>query len=251
MNTTRPPIPRTLALATSALLLLTACGGGGGGGGGGSTTPPALLIPKNVKVVVSGGKLVVSWGAVTGASAYKLYVSSSGAVTATGKLFGEFTTTTATHPGQPIDKRHYFAVTAVVGGKESGSSEEVVAMAKGGDEYFQDLWHLKNTGQNSGTVGQDINVEAAWKAGYTGKGVRMVVLDGDLDIRHEDLRNNVVPGKSYNYIDKSSNPTTTKPDFNHGTFIGGICARDCQQRYRRAWRRSRGRAHRLQRRDHR
>lgn len=45
------------------------------------------------------------------------------------------------------------------------------------DPYFQYQWYLKNTGQNGGKPKLDLNVEAAWAQGVTGKNVTTAIMD--------------------------------------------------------------------------
>lgn len=45
------------------------------------------------------------------------------------------------------------------------------------DPYFQLQWYLKNTGQNGGKARLDLNVEAAWAQGVTGKNVTTAIMD--------------------------------------------------------------------------
>ena len=45
------------------------------------------------------------------------------------------------------------------------------------DPYFQYQWYLKNTGQNGGKLKLDLNVEAAWAQGITGKNVTTAIMD--------------------------------------------------------------------------
>ena len=48
------------------------------------------------------------------------------------------------------------------------------------DEVFNDQWHLQNTGQTSGTPGEDVNVTSVWNS-YTGNGIIISVVDDGLD----------------------------------------------------------------------
>lgn len=92
----------------------------------------------------------------------------------------------------------------------------------GPDPYYSSQWHLKNTGQAGGGVGEDINVEPAW-ASVKGSSVKIAVVDDGMDIYHEDLVSNVVPG-SYNYINGGSDPSANSK---HGTQVAGLAgARD-------------------------
>lgn len=45
------------------------------------------------------------------------------------------------------------------------------------DPYFHLQWYLKNTGQNGGKPRLDLNVEDAWRQGYTGKNVTTAIMD--------------------------------------------------------------------------
>jgi len=49
-----------------------------------------------------------------------------------------------------------------------------------------------NTGQSGGPMGYDINVESAWRKGFTGKGVVVTILDDGIDHTHPDLALNYV-----------------------------------------------------------
>ncbi|MEG4278130.1 S8 family serine peptidase [Microcoleus sp. MON1_C1] len=89
-----------------------------------------------------------------------------------------------------------------------------------------------------------LNVAPAWKAGYTGKGVVVAVLDTGFDLSHPDLRSNIwrnpneIPGNGidddlngvsddvngWDFVDGDANPS---PDSNdqrgfHGTHVAGI-----------------------------
>lgn len=45
------------------------------------------------------------------------------------------------------------------------------------DPYFSFQWYLKNTGQNDGKAKLDLNVEAAWAQGVTGKNITTAIMD--------------------------------------------------------------------------
>jgi subtilisin family serine protease len=63
-----------------------------------------------------------------------------------------------------------------------------------------------------------VRAEAAWSKG-TGKGVTVAVVDSGVDVDHEDLRRNVVPG--YDFVDHDSDP---RDENGHGTHVAGIIA---------------------------
>lgn len=124
------------------------------------------------------------------------------------------------------------ALPACGGGDDSPSKPAPAQTSiKPDDPLVRYQWHLVNTGQRGdpqGTVhampGVDINVAPAWKRGIDGKGVTVAVVDGGIELEHEDLRANIVPQLSHNYRTGGSDPTP--PDFadDHGTAVAGIIA---------------------------
>jgi subtilisin-like proprotein convertase family protein/subtilisin family serine protease len=92
-------------------------------------------------------------------------------------------------------------------------------------------WHLKNTGQNAfadgvGVAGIDIDVEPVFSTlGLVGNGVTVAVVDTGLEIAHEDLAANVVPGGSWNFNNSTTDPTNTiDAAGDHGTSVSGLIA---------------------------
>lgn len=56
--------------------------------------------------------------------------------------------------------------------------EELLAMNnEPTDPYFPLQWYLRNTGQNGGKIRLDLNVQAAWDQGITGKNVTTAIMD--------------------------------------------------------------------------
>lgn len=76
-------------------------------------------------------------------------------------------------------------------------------------------------------AGEDMNVASAYAQGVTGKGVTAVVVDSGLEIRHEDLIDNVLPNRSLNLdletLDRTD-PTSTSNSGDHGTSVAGLIA---------------------------
>ena len=102
----------------------------------------------------------------------------------------------------------------------SQTPEETVADLTGDDPYLPEQWHLENTGQESGTAGEDARVLTVWEQGLDGHGVTMAVVDDGLEIAHEDLVANVSVEGSLNYLDNSTDPTGGQ----HGTAVAGVMA---------------------------
>ncbi|MGX4690176.1 S8 family peptidase [Streptomyces sp. JNUCC 63] len=63
-----------------------------------------------------------------------------------------------------------------------------------------------------------IGAPTAWKAGYTGKGVKIAVLDTGVDATHPDLKSQVVAAKNF------SAAKNTNDGFGHGTHVASIAA---------------------------
>lgn len=98
------------------------------------------------------------------------------------------------------------------------------------DPLASQQWHLLNTGQTAfadlpGSAGMDINVDPVYSAfGYSGNGVTAAVVDTGMEIAHEDLAANVVPSGSWNFLNNTTNPTSTATDGDHGTSVAGLIA---------------------------
>jgi len=95
------------------------------------------------------------------------------------------------------------------------------------DPYFPYQWYLKNVGQNGGKPKLDLNVEAAWAQGYTGKNVTTAIMDDGVDYMHPDLKDSYNAKASYDFSsnDPFPYPRYTDDWFNsHGTRCAGEVA---------------------------
>ncbi len=102
-----------------------------------------------------------------------------------------------------------------------------VTVTLNSDPLLQNQWHIQNTGQNAFSTtlpvaGNDMNVTGAWVSGFSGKGIKVGVVDSGLEAAHEDLAANVDLTHSYNFLTGTSDPSPSGVGFDHGTQVAGI-----------------------------
>ncbi len=96
----------------------------------------------------------------------------------------------------------------------------------GADPFLTQQWHLDNTGQSGGTAGEDIRAALAW-ATTRGVGARIAVVDDAVEVLHQDIEPNVIPGASFSYRTASlgnAYPLPCAADDDHGTAVAGVAA---------------------------
>jgi len=89
------------------------------------------------------------------------------------------------------------------------------------DKEWPKQWYLNRGGQ------LDMNVEAAWDKGYTGKGVTVTILDDGVEWNHPDLSENYKEAASYDINSNDRDPFPRYDLFNtnkHGTRCAGQVA---------------------------
>ncbi|XP_066261732.1 neuroendocrine convertase 1-like isoform X1 [Euwallacea similis] len=95
------------------------------------------------------------------------------------------------------------------------------------DELWNQQWYLKDTRTRLDLPKLDLNVLPVYRAGISGKGVRITVLDDGIEYTHEDLSPNYDPEISYNCNDETRDPLpryeVTKSN-SHGTRCAGEVA---------------------------
>ena len=199
----------------TVVVALSGCGGGGGGGGG---------IPTgSLQITVSGLPGGVNASVlVTNATGFAQTVTASdtlGGLVPGTYVVGASDFVNLGTPYVPVISGSPVSVTA---GATATVTVTYSAGIAGGDPLFTNQWHLLNTGQNSGTPGEDVNVTPVWGANIKGQGVRIAVVDDGLEIAHEDLSPNVVAGASYDYLDGDTDPNSGQHA--HGTAVAGVAA---------------------------
>ena len=98
------------------------------------------------------------------------------------------------------------------------------------DAQFGEQWALRNTGQNDGQFGSDINASSAWSTTTGSKSTVIAVIDSGIDFSHPDLTNNQwlnpvpsVNGDLHGW-DYVADGAEIKDEQGHGTAIAGIIA---------------------------
>ena len=223
----------SVALAWAAVLLVSCSGGGGGGGG--TPPPPQLtsiaLTPLDPGLSPTSGtglQLTVtaqySDSSSTDVTSSASFVSASPAVVSVSAS-GWVNAVAGAKTGQSS------VITASFGGMNASTSVWLIFTISGvNDPLAPQQWHLSNTGQTAyadtpGTAGNDINVASVYSTwGYGGRGVIAAVVDTGLEIAHEDLSANVVPGGSWNFGNGTTDPTNTASTGDHGTGVSGLIA---------------------------
>lgn len=86
-----------------------------------------------------------------------------------------------------------------------------------------------NTGDDDGLFdlqwGHDsVNATDAWLDGYTGKGVRVAILDSGIDAEHPDLAPNLNVGLSASFVPGEGFNVRPGVFFNHGSHVAGTVA---------------------------
>ena len=87
---------------------------------------------------------------------------------------------------------------------------------------YNQQYYLKNTGQNGGTLGIDINVEPAWQITSGNPQITVAVVDSGVDKDHEDLVGSVLSGYTIGDPNGKGVPIDTIQDNEHGTACAGI-----------------------------
>lgn len=143
---------------------------------------------------------------------------------------------------------------------EATTTETVTVEDTVGDPLVAQQWHLRNTGQlaysqgdfllekwkeyltltageeaaaaftypeNASVAGEDMNVMTAHLDGITGAGSIAIVVDSGLELDHEDLQDNIVPGGSLNFVPGVKDITDPYNEYStnigdHGTSVAGL-----------------------------
>ncbi|MGW2423530.1 S8 family peptidase [Streptomyces sp. NPDC001709] len=90
-----------------------------------------------------------------------------------------------------------------------------------GDQAASGIAHVWLDGVRKASLDKSvpqIGAPVAWKAGYTGKGVKVAVLDTGVDTSHPDLKDQVIESKNF------SGAADATDHYGHGTHVASIVA---------------------------
>lgn len=92
------------------------------------------------------------------------------------------------------------------------------------DPRLAGQWHLHNTGQISGVSGEDANIFAAWRDGFSGRSIVIGIVDEGVDPQHEDLTVNFRSDLSFNFVNNNNQPAPQSFGETHGNAVAAIAA---------------------------
>ena len=86
-------------------------------------------------------------------------------------------------------------------------------------------WYYQNTSQKAfagefGTSGMDMRADEVHLAGFSGKGIKVMVVDDGVEATHPDL--NIQQQYSYNFNSQTASSQPNSSNSNHGTSVSGI-----------------------------
>ncbi len=90
-----------------------------------------------------------------------------------------------------------------------------------GDTYFDEQWHLDNTGQSGGEADADIDATEGWEITRGSGDVVVAVLDSGIELDHPEFAGRIVAG--FDFVDTDPNPNDLH---GHGTHVAGLLAAD-------------------------
>ncbi|CAC5358763.1 Neuroendocrine convertase 2,Furin-like protease 2,Proprotein convertase subtilisin/kexin type 4,Furin,Furin-like protease 1, isoform 1-CRR,Furin-like protease kpc-1,Proprotein convertase subtilisin/kexin type 5,Endoprotease bli,Furin-like protease 1, isoforms 1/1-X/2 [Mytilus coruscus] len=88
---------------------------------------------------------------------------------------------------------------------------------KTADPEWYKQWHL------NGEISPSMQINEAWNSGYTGRGIKIAIVDDGLQTDHVDLVSNVDTVNDYDYVDDDNNPMPPYGS-SHGTQVAGLIA---------------------------
>jgi len=202
--------------------------------GTGVLPPPPEVNPATLSVDVLGIVETRAGGQITATDKYNLPLTftvttqakeGTATITETTGGTGKYVFVVPGHLSGTSNVSDPFVVTVSNGYTSATSS---VAVTLKSDPLLKNQWHPHNTGQDTfastpPVAGNDMRVGPAWAAGYSGKGVKVAVIDDGVEAAHEDLSANFEVSRSFNFVTQGNDPTPANSN-SHGTKVAGIIA---------------------------
>lgn len=167
------------------------------------------------------GKLVVPWQGNPGTVQYQLdpNITLPSGIQFQLQADGQFTLTNIIGRTEALS----LPILARVGSEEQRAMLNVQLRS---DPLFTEQWHLHNTGQKAfagspASLGFDLNIHHLHYQGFQGQDIKVAVVDSGLEIAHDDLKNNLLPNRSWSFVSNNTDPSAGS---DHGTAVAGIIA---------------------------
>lgn len=126
----------------------------------------------------------------------------------------------AATPWQSLEKANALQQSGMVG-EATPHWYRAMSTRQSNDPLAGQQWHLENTGQSGGLRGADANVAPVWDT-YRGSEAQVVaIVDDSVEIGHEDLKDNIRSGLSWDFVNDQENPSGSADDM-HGTACAGV-----------------------------
>lgn len=221
--------------AALLLLLAGACGGSSSSSSSSPPPPPTVtgvsVAPASVSILLTQTRPLTATATYSDGSSRNVTADPATVWTTATPADVAVSGAGVVTAGSAPTVGHSAAVTATYGGR-TGTAMVTLALRvavdpiAGLDPLTGQQWYILNTGQtgyadNAGTAGEDLKLAATYAAGWSGVGVKVAVVDSGLEIAHEDLADNVVPG-SWNFLTSTADPTSTEVTGDHGTSVAGV-----------------------------
>lgn len=119
----------------------------------------------------------------------------------------------------------FWSLTACGGGSNGSTQSKTTLGSQSINEpYFNQQWYLEtnSTFYTENNINMDASIHFGNSYTYTGKGIKIAIMDDGLDITHPELNNNIIA--TYDITSKTANVAHTSLHDHHGTATTGIIA---------------------------
>ncbi|MBE8182808.1 MAG: S8 family serine peptidase, partial [Candidatus Portiera sp.] len=212
---------------------LIACGGGGGGSSVQRFSPTPLAIgevaPGHISSANDIGVWIISLNRTGALRVYTSNADDGSEIDTIGAIFRPRDRFSFAYNNNAGRSSKHFRLCLVL--EPNDYRIQVYSVQAGGYNIHAELDETKTSGYcgidtfNEWTI-DDYGIRNLHRTGATGEGVNIAVVDEGLEIRHEDLTENVLSGKSHNYLSRAPFRDDPTPEYgeSHGTAVAGIIA---------------------------